>query len=65
MNHALKLWFRSACGSHLQPVVLPVGMEEHAIVHLTLLTATVPVGTQDPTARTEVFTHNQENVCSN
>ena len=29
-------------------------MEEPAIVHLPMLTATVPVGTQDPTASTEV-----------
>ena len=29
-------------------------MEEHAIVHLPMLTVTVPVGTRDPTASTEV-----------
>ena len=38
----------------LQTVVQSVRMEEHAIVHLPMLTVTVPVGTQDPTARTEV-----------
>ena len=38
----------------LQTVVQPVRMEEHAIVHLPMLTATVPVGTRDPTASTEV-----------
>ena len=31
-------------------------MEERVMLPLTLLTATVPVGTQDPTARTEVHT---------
>ena len=40
--------------SCLQTVVPPVRMEEHAIVHLPMLTVTVAVGTQDPTARTEV-----------
>ena len=40
--------------SYLQTVVLPVRTEEHAIVHLPMLTVTVPVGTQDPTASTEV-----------
>ena len=38
----------------LQTVVQPVGMGEPAIVHLPMLTVTVPVGTQDPTARPEV-----------
>ena len=38
----------------LQLVILPVGMEEHAVVHLTLPTVSVPVGTKDPTARREV-----------
>ena len=32
-------------------------MEEYVVVHLPMLTVTVPVGTQDPTARTEVFVH--------
>ena len=40
--------------SCLQIVVSPVRMEEHAIVHLLMLTVTVPVGTQETTARTEV-----------
>ena len=40
----------------LPAVVLPVRMEEHAIIPLTLLTVPVPVGTQDPTARPEVHT---------
>ena len=40
--------------SYLQTVVPPVRMEEYAVVHLPMLTVTVPVGTQDPTARTEV-----------
>ena len=31
-------------------------MEEHVTLTLTLLTVTVPVGTQDPTARPEVST---------
>ena len=38
----------------LQTVVQPVRTEEHAIVHLPTLTATVPVGTQESTARPEV-----------
>ena len=42
--------------SYLQTVVQPVGMEEHAIVHLPMPIVTVPVGTQDPTASTEVTT---------
>ena len=47
--------------SYLQTVVPPVRMEEHAIVHLPMLTVTVPVGTQETTARTEVTTgHNLE-----
>ena len=46
---------------YLQLVVPPVGMEEHALVHLTILTVSVPVGTQDPTARTEVLT--QPRIC--
>ena len=40
--------------SYLQTVVPPVRMEEHAIVHLPILTASVPVVTQEPTARPEV-----------
>ena len=42
--------------SCLQTVVQPVRMEEHAIVHLLMLTVTVPVGTQETTARPEVST---------
>ena len=42
--------------SYLQTVVQPVRTEEHAIVLLPMLTATVPVGIQDPTASTEVTT---------
>ena len=38
----------------LQTVVQPVRTEEHAIVHLPMLTATVPVGTRETTARGEV-----------
>ena len=40
-----------------QPVALPVAMEEGVIAHLPMLTASVPVGTQDTTARTEVHTN--------
>ena len=36
----------------LQSVHLPVRMEESVIVHYSTLTVPVPVGTQDPTART-------------
>ena len=39
---------------NLQTVVQPVRMEGYAIVHLPSLTVTVPVGTQETTARTEV-----------
>ena len=39
----------------LQTVVQPVRMGEPAIVHLPTLTVTVPVGTQETTARPEVF----------
>ena len=39
---------------YLQPVNVLVGMEERVTVHPRLLTVTVPVGTQDPTARKEV-----------
>ena len=42
--------------SHTQHVHLPVRMEELAVVHLSMLTVTAPVGTQDPTASTEVHT---------
>ena len=45
--------------SYLQTVVQPVRMEEHAIVHLPMLTVTVPVGTQETTARPEVC------ICAN
>ena len=51
-----------ACLCHipnLQTVVQPVRIEEHAIVHLPMLTATVPVGTQEITARPEV------SICAN
>ena len=41
---------------NLQFVPRAVRMEERVMLPLTLLTATVPVGTQDPTARTEVHT---------
>ena len=58
-HEAIKHLYVTACVLHLQPVVLLVRMEEHAVV-LTLLSVTVPVGTQDPTARTEVCM----NVCS-
>ena len=40
--------------SCLQSVVQPVRMEEYVVVHLPMLTVTVPVGTRDPTARPEV-----------
>ena len=39
---------------NLQTVVQPVRTEEHAIVHLPMPTVTVPVGTQETTARAEV-----------
>ena len=39
---------------NLQPVVPPVEMEERVVVHLPMLTVSVPVGTQETTARTEV-----------
>ena len=45
---------------YLQPVVQPVRMEEHVIVHPRPLTVTVPVGTLDPTARPEVTTARQK-----
>ena len=38
-------------------------MEERALVHLTMLTVSVPVGTQDPTARTEVGTSKNMLAC--
>ena len=41
----------------LQYVVLPAAMEEHAILHLPLLTVSVPVDTGGPTASTEVHRH--------
>ena len=50
---------------NLQTVVQPVRTEEHAVVHLPMLTVTVPVGTEVPTARMKVFTvctHHQEHV---
>ena len=51
------------CVSYLQLVVPPVEMEEHAVVHLTLLPVSVPVGTQGPTARTEVGTSKNMLAC--
>ena len=39
---------------YLQPVNVLVGMEERVTVPPRPLTVTVPVGTQDPTARKEV-----------
>ena len=44
------------CVFHLQLVVPPVRMEEHALVHLPMLPVSVPVGTKGPTASTEVLT---------
>ena len=48
----------------LQSVFPNARMEELVIVHLTsrTLTATVPVGTQDPTASTMVGMHDQEHA---
>ena len=47
--------------TYLQPVVPPVRMEEHATltIHIfyTTFTVSVPAGTKDPTASTEVFVH--------
>ena len=43
--------------SYLQTVVQPVRTEEHAIVLLPMPTVTVPVGTQETTARMKVFMH--------
>ena len=51
MNHTCLCHIRN-----LQTVVQPVRTEEHAVVHLPMLTVTVPVGTQETTARTEVCT---------
>ena len=42
----------------------PVRMEEHVVVPLPMLPVTVPVGTQDPTARTEVYACSQEDSCN-
>ena len=42
---------------YFQTVSLPVRMEEYVVVTLPMLTVTVSVGTQDPTARTEVCMH--------
>ena len=44
---------------NLQTVVQPVRTEEHANVHLPMLTVTVPVGTWVTTARNQVLTHIQ------
>ena len=44
----------------LQPVVLPVRMEEHVMVYPTSPIVTVPVGTEDPTASTEVQQYTQQ-----
>ena len=51
------------CVSYLQLVIPPVRMEEHAVFHLTLPTVSVPVGTKDPTARTEVHTTKNMHAC--
>ena len=57
MHAAICSWsVCTLCTSHLQFVVLPVGMEEHAIFHQPLLPVSVPVGTQGSPARTEVWT---------
>ena len=48
--------------SYLQPVNVFVGMEEHVIVHPHRLTVTVPVGTQDPTARKKVTRAHNSNI---
>ena len=40
---------------YLQTVVQPVRTEEHVIVHTRPLTVTVPMGTRETTARTEVY----------
>ena len=62
MHAALDPWsICTLCVSYLQLVVPPVGMEEHAVVRLTLLPVSVPVRTQGPTARTEVLT--QSGTC--
>ena len=44
---------------NLQTVVQPVRTEEHASVHLPMLTVVVRVGTQETTARNQVLTHIQ------
>ena len=57
MHAAIGPWsVCTLCVSYLQLVVPPVGMEEHALVQLPMLPVSVPVGTQGPTARTEVLT---------
>ena len=48
---------------YLQLVVPPVGMEEHAVVRLTMLPVSVPLGTRGPTARTEVHTTKNMLAC--
>ena len=40
----------------LGPVVQPARMEDRVMLPITPLTVSVPVGTQDPTARPEVST---------
>ena len=52
------------CVSYLQLAVLPVLMEEHALVHLPMLPVSVPVHTQGPTARTEVGTTQNMHACA-
>ena len=46
----------SLCVSYLQPVALPVRMEEHAVVFLSLI-VTVPVGMKEPIVTSEVLLH--------
>ena len=49
--------------SNLQTVFQPVRIGEHAIIHLSMPTVTVPVGTRETTARPEVTTaHNLEHL---
>ena len=47
----------------LQVVIPLVWMEGHAVV-LRFLSVTVPVGTQDPTVRTEVAKHSKPETCT-
>ena len=64
MHAAIGPWsVCTLCVSYLQLVIPPVRMEEHAVVHLTLPTVSVPVGTKDPTVRTEVHTTKNMLAC--